>query len=97
MFSSMVISASLSQLYLINLYEELRRSWTALRNYFERDTLVNKLIPKKQYFRMKMAEGTSMEAQIMTMKELIDRLAAINAPITEKDQVDLHPPGKLTF
>ena len=83
----MVMSVSSSQLYLITSYEELRRAWTALKNHFERDTLVNKLILKKQYFRMEMAEGTSMEAHIKTMKELTDRLAAINAPIAEEDQV----------
>ena len=83
----MVMSVSSSQLYLITSYEEPRRAWTALKNHFERDTLVNKLILKKQYFRMEMAEGTSMEAHIKTMKELTDRLAAINAPIAEEDQV----------
>ena len=36
---------------------------------------------------MEMAEGTSMEAHIKTMKELTDILAAINAPIAEEDQV----------
>ena len=36
---------------------------------------------------MEMAEGTSMEEHIKTMKELTDRLAAINAPIAEEDQV----------
>ena len=36
---------------------------------------------------MEMAEGTPMEAHIKTMKELTDRLAAINAPISEEDQV----------
>ena len=86
-FSTMVMSVSSSQLYLITSYEEPRRAWTALRNHFERDTLVNKLILKKQYFRMEMTEGTSMEAHIKTMKELTDRLAAINAPIAEEDQV----------
>ena len=79
----MVMSVSLSQLYLIISYEEPRRAGTALRNHFERDMLVNKLILKNQYFRMEMAEGTSMEAHIKTMKELIDRVAAINAPIAE--------------
>ena len=86
-FSTMVMSVSLSQLYLITSYEEPRRAWTALRNHFERDTLVNKLILKKQYFRMEMTEDTSIEAHIKTMKELTDRLAAINAPIAEEDQV----------
>ena len=86
-FSTIVISVSSSQLYLITLYEEPRRAWTALRNHFERVTLENKLILKKQYFRMEMTEDTSMEAHIKTMKELTDRLAAINAPIAEEDQV----------
>ena len=81
-FSTIVMSVSSSQLYLITSYEDPRRAWTALKNHFERDTLVNKLILKKQYFRMEMAEGTSMEAHIKTMKELTDRLAAINAPIS---------------
>ena len=36
---------------------------------------------------MEMKDGTSMEAHIKNMKELTDRLAAINAPIAEKDQV----------
>ena len=36
---------------------------------------------------MEIAEGTPMEAHIKTMKELTDRLAAINAPIAEEDQV----------
>ena len=36
---------------------------------------------------MEMAEGTSMEAHIKTIKELTTRLAAINAPISEEDQV----------
>ena len=43
-FSTMVMSISSSQLYLITLYEEPRRAWMALTNHFERDTLVNKLI-----------------------------------------------------
>ena len=48
-YSIMVMSESLSQLYLITSCEERGRAWTAL-NHFERDTLVKKLILKKQYF-----------------------------------------------
>ena len=59
----------------------------AQKDHFERDTLVNKLTLKEQYFRMEMAKGTSVEAHIKTMKELTDRLAAINAPISKEDQV----------
>ena len=56
-------------------------AWTTLQDHFERDTLVNKLM---QYFRI---EGTSVETHIKNMKELTDKLAAINAPIAEEDQV----------
>ena len=36
---------------------------------------------------MEMKEDTSVEEHIKNMKELTDRLAAINAPIAEEDQV----------
>ena len=48
---------------------------------------MNKLMLKKQYFRMEMKEGTSIEEHIKAMKELADRLAAIKAPVAEEDQV----------
>eukprot|EP00731_Ephydatia_muelleri_P018948 Em0011g988a len=86
-FSTLVLSISSSQLYLITSCEELAPAWVALRNHFERDTLVNKLMLKKQYFRMEMKEGSSIEAHIKAMKELTDKLAAIKAPISEEDQV----------
>ena len=34
-----------------------------------------------------MKEGTSVEAHLKNMKELTDKLAAISAPISEKDEV----------
>ena len=49
-FSTIVMSISSSQLYLITSCEEPARAWAALKNHFERDTLVNKLMLKKQYF-----------------------------------------------
>jgi len=36
---------------------------------------------------MKINEGSSVEGHIKTMKELMDRLAAINAPISEENQI----------
>ena len=60
-FSMIVMSISSSQLYLIIFCEEPADAWTALRDHFEWDTLVNKLMLKKQYFRMEMKEGTSVE------------------------------------
>ena len=63
-FSTIVMSISASQLYLITSCEEPVEAWTALREHFERDSLVNKLMLKKQYFRMEMKEGTSIEEHI---------------------------------
>ena len=81
------MSISSSQLNLITSCEEPADAWMVLRDHFEQDTLVNKLMLKKQYFRMEKKEGTSVEAHIKDMKELTDRLAAIKAPIAEEDQV----------
>ena len=58
-----------------------------LCNHFERDTLANKLLLKKQYFHLEMKEGTSVEAHIKRMKELTDKLSGLRAPIAEEDQV----------
>ena len=68
-FSTIAMSVCSSQLYLISSCEEPNEAWSALCNHFERDTLVNKLMLKKQYFRMEMREGTSMESHIKTIKE----------------------------
>ena len=86
-FSTIVMAIGSSQLYLVTSCEGPVAAWTALRNHFERETLVNKLMLKKQYFRMEMEEGTSVEEHIKRMKELTDRLATINAPIAEEDQI----------
>ena len=43
-FSTIVMSISSSQLYLFTSCEEPAAAWTTLRDHFERDTLVNKLI-----------------------------------------------------
>ena len=86
-FSTIVMAISSSQLYLITSFEQPKDAWDALRNHFERDTLANKLMLKKQYFRMEMKEGTSVESHLKTMKELTDKLAAMDAPISEEDQV----------
>ena len=86
-FSTVVMAISSTQLYLVTSCEGPAAAWRALQNHFERETLVNKLMLKKRYFRMEMKEGTSVEEHIKTMKELTDRLAAINAPIAEEDQI----------
>ena len=86
-FSTIVLAISTPQLYLVTSCERPQQAWKELRDHFERDTLANKLFLKKQYFRLEMKEGTSIEKHLKHMKELTDRLAAIGAPIAEEDQV----------
>ena len=57
-FSTIVMSVSPSLLYLITSCELPKNAWDILKRHFERDTLADKLFPKKQYFRKEMFEGT---------------------------------------
>ena len=63
-FSTIVMAISTSQLYLVTSLEEPKDAWDALHGHYERDTLANKLMLKKQYFRTEMKEGTSIEAHM---------------------------------
>ena len=81
------MSVSTSQLYLITFCEEPKKAWDALKKYFERETLANKLFLKKQYFEKKISEGSSIDMHLKEMKELTDKLNSIGAPISKEDQV----------
>ena len=76
-----------SQLYLITSYKQPNPAWDALCGHFEKDSLANKLLLKKQYFRMEMKNGISVKSHIKQMKELTDKLAALGAAIAEENQV----------
>ena len=86
-FSTIVLAIKTAQLYLVNSCENPKQARDLLKNHFERDTLANKLFLKKKYFRTEMKEGTSMEQHLKHMKDIVDKLAAIGAPISEEDQV----------
>jgi len=86
-FSTIVLAMDSAQLYLVTSCEEPKQAWNALKNHFERETLANKLLLKKQYFRSEMKEGTSVDQHLRNMKDITDKLAAIGAPISEEDQV----------
>ena len=81
------MAISTSQLYLITSCEQPKDAWDDLCNHFERSTLANKLMLKKEYLRMEMKENISIKAHLKKMKELTDKLAAIGAPISDEDQV----------
>lgn len=86
-FSTIVLAMDSAQLYLVTSCEEPKQAWNALKNHFERETLANKLLLKKQYFRSEMKEGTSVDQHLRHMKDITDKLAAIGAPISQEDQV----------
>ena len=86
-FSTIVLAIDSAQLYLVTSCEQPKQAWDALKNHFERETLVNKLLLKKQYFRSEMKEGTSVDQHLKHMKDIADKLAAIGTPISEEDQV----------
>ena len=86
-FSTIVLAINTNQLYLVTSCDGPNEAWEALRTNYERGTLANKLLLKKQYFRAEMKSGSSIELHLKHMKELTDKLAAIGAPIAEEDQV----------
>ena len=86
-FSTIVMSVSPSLLYLITSCEIPKDAWDTLKGHFERNTLANKLFLKKRYFRKEMCEGTPINEHLKEMKLLADKLASIDAPISQEDQV----------
>lgn len=47
-FLTIVLAIDSAQLYLVTSCEEPKQAWDALKNHFERETLANKLLLKKQ-------------------------------------------------
>ena len=86
-FSTIVLAIDSAQLYLVTSCDDPKQAWNALKNHFERETLANKLLLKKQYFRSEMKEGTSVDQHLKHMKDITDKLTAIRAPVSEEDQV----------
>lgn len=82
-----VLSISSSQLYLVTSCDTAQEAWKALCEHYECNTLGNKLILKKQYFRMEMSETQSVETHLKEMKLLTERLASIDCAVSEEDQV----------
>lgn len=62
-----------------------KAAWDKLKAHFERDTLANKLFLKKKYFRTVMIQRSTMEDHLRPMKDITNKLAEINAAISEED------------
>ena len=50
-FSTIILAIDIVQLYLITLCKEPKQARNALKNHFKQETLANKLLLKKEYFR----------------------------------------------
>jgi hypothetical protein len=84
----LVLSISKELLHLISTCDEdPGQIWTILSNRFDRNTAANKLFLKKRLFRLQMHEGTPVQEHFRHMKELTDKLASINAIVSEDDQM----------
>lgn len=76
-----------SQIYVIGDEEKPTETWKKLSDHFERGTVTTKLHLRKQYFKCEMREGASVQDHIKKMREITDKLAVMNSPIIEEDQV----------
>lgn len=85
--SHIVLTVSDELIYLITECESPKAAWDKLSSHFERDTLANRIYLKKQYFRAVMKDGESIEKHLKHMKDIVNKLAAIKAPVSEEDQV----------
>jgi hypothetical protein len=85
--ATLVLSVTSSKLYLITSCETPKDVWSNLRGHFEKDSLTNKIYLKKQYFRLEMKAGSSVEAHLKKMKDITDKLDAIGAPVADEDKV----------
>jgi len=85
--SQIVLSVSDEFIYLITECETAQQAWEKLQSHFERDTLANRIYLKKQYFRAVMKSNDSVENYLKYMKDIVNKLRAIKAPVNEENQV----------
>ncbi len=83
----------MEHMYLIASREvtKLQLAWTALREHFECPSLSDKMTLKAQLFRFQMKPGNSIQVHLKELNELVEKLAALDAPVSEQDQVTLLP------
>ena len=77
-----------SKIYLVTSCEDTPQGiWDTLTKHFEGKTISRKLFLMKAFFSLRMREGTSVANHIRELKDLIDKLRAVETPIEEEIQV----------
>ena len=86
-----------SKIYLATSCEDTPRGMCdTLKEYFESKTISRKLFLMKAFFGLKMHEGTTVRDHIRALKDLIDKLRAVDTKIEDEIQVCIQIP-KLYF
>ena len=83
----MVLSVDPTLLYLIGEPTDPKAVWVKLANQFQKKTWENKLEMRRKLHSMRMREGDSVQGHIRQMTEVFNELSALDAPLSEEDQV----------
>jgi len=77
-----------SKIYLVTSCEDTPQGiWNTLKEHFEGKTISRKLFLMKAFFSLRMKEGTAVRDHIRELKDLIDKLRAVETLIEEEVQV----------
>ena len=81
--TAIIMAMASSQIYIVQSCETPDDAWRKLQGHFEKVAHMSKLHLRK----IEMTEGTMVEKHLWEMKELTDRVATIQSPTAEEDQV----------
>ena len=85
--TTLYLHVAQSQIYVIGDEDNPAVTWKKLSDHFERGTLMTKLQLRKQYFKCEMQEGASVQEHIKEMREMAEKLAVMQSPVSEEDKV----------
>ncbi len=81
----MALITTQSQFYLVTVHETLDAVWMVLCQHFEQPSAANKVQLKRMLFQCQMSPWVSMDDHLHHVKELMHKLAALGAPVSEED------------
>ena len=81
------LSVDPTLLYLIGEPTDPKAVWVKLANQFQKKMWANKLEMRRKLHSMRMREGDSVQGHIRQMTEVFNELSALDAPMSEEDQV----------
>lgn len=76
-----------SQLPLVRSASDAHDTWSGLEGHFKKGSLASKLFLRRRIFTTMMEEGDGMRKHINKVKTLVEKLDAVDAPVSEDDIV----------